>query len=87
MIIKNIYKNICGFFRCFAQVRLDYCGFNSCGGWGALRVYKDLWRQHVRGVGLAVWNHWLASIGVVLERTTPIAIGEDHLQAPLVLPH
>ena len=84
MIIKNIYKNICGFF--FAILLRSASTAALLGVGGAPRVYKELWRQQVGEVGIAIWNHWLASADFVLERTTPIATGKDHLQAPLVFP-
>ena len=83
---KYLQKYLWVFFRYFAQVRLDCCASIVLGVGGAPRVYKELWRQQVGEVGIAIWNHWLASADFVLERTTPIATGKDHLQAPLVFP-
>ena len=68
-----------------AQMRLS-CRILS-GRWdrGALGICEELRMQWDGGVGHTVWNLWMIPTHVVLKRTTPVAVGKDHLQGLLVV--
>ena len=73
------------FLRSVALIHLGCCGLSGCSDRGAPGVHEELWWERVEGVGHPIWNLWLVSTDVVFERTTPVNIGEDHLQGLLVV--